>query len=112
MNIKHHISGSVLIVEIPEGSGRLAGMDVDEFIHAILEIAGPPVTMIAFDFTRQEFLNSSGLGELVKIKDSLTDRNMSLALINLSPRVTLLVHMVGVDRFFTIVASEDELTQR
>ena len=112
MDIKHHVTGSVLVVEIPEGSGHLAGLDVDSFIRAIMEIAGPSISTIAFDMSQLEFLNSSGLGELVKIKDSLMDRNILLALINLSPRVTSLITMAGVDRFFTILSSEDELTQR
>jgi anti-anti-sigma factor len=112
MDINYHIKGSVLIVDIPEGTGRFSVIDIDEFIHGILEAARPPITMIAFDLSHQEFLNSSGLGELVKVKDRLMDSNAELALINCAPRVNTLLAVAGVDRFFTVVRSENELLQR
>ncbi len=112
MDIKHHCSGKVLVVDVPEGTGHLAGTDIDEFINGILDAAGSSIKTIAFDMVRQEFLNSTGLGELIKVKDNLLDRNIELALINLTPRVTSLIEMAGVDRFFSIVKNEDELLQR
>ena len=112
MDINYHTIGSVLVVDVPEGTGRLAFIDIDEFIQGILEAARPPIATIAFDLSRQEFLNSIGLGELVKVKDRLMDSNIELALVNVAPRVTSLITVAGVDRFFTIVRSEDELLQR
>ncbi len=46
------------------------------------------------------------------LKDSLIDGNLELALINCTPRVASLLDMAGVDRFVTMVSSEDELIQR
>ncbi|HPV39740.1 MAG TPA: STAS domain-containing protein [Spirochaetota bacterium] len=112
MDIDYHTVGTVLVVDVPEGTGRLAYIDIEEFIQGILEATKPPVTTIAFDLSRQEFLNSAGLGELVKVKDRLLDRSIELALINCAPRVASLITVAGVDRFFTVVRSEDELLQR
>jgi anti-anti-sigma factor len=112
MDIDYHTVGTVLVVDVPEGTGRLAYIDIEEFIQGILEATKPSVTTIAFDLSRQEFLNSTGLGELVKVKDRLLDRSIELALINCAPRVASLITVAGVDRFFTVVRSEDELLQR
>ncbi len=112
MDINYHTVGNVLVVDVPEGTGRLAYVDIDAFIEGILEAAKPPITTIAFDLSRQEFLNSVGLGELVKVKDRLVDSSIELALINCAPRVTSLITVAGVDRFFTVVRNEDELLQR
>jgi anti-anti-sigma factor len=112
MDIACRAKGCMLVVDVPEGMGRIAVIDIDEFIHGILDAVRPPITTIAFDLSRQEFLNSVGLGELVKVKDRLMDSNIELALINCAPRVASLIAVAGVDRFFKVVRSEDELLQR
>ncbi len=112
MDIDYHTIGSVLVMNVPEGTGRLGVRDIDEFVQCILETARPPISTIAFNLSRQDFLNSVGLGELVKVKDRLMDSNIGLALTNLAPRVTSLITAAGVDGFFKVVRSEEELLQR
>ena len=112
MNFTHHCNGSVLVVVMPENAGRLAESDIDMFVEDISSLISPPITKVALDLSGQEFMNSTGLGELVRLKDSLIDGNIELALINCTPPVASLIDMAGIDRFFEIVRSEDELMQR
>jgi anti-anti-sigma factor len=112
MEFTHHYTGAVLVLVMPEKAGRLAETDQDVFIDGIHRIITPTITTVALDLSRQKFMNSTGLGQLVRLIDSLIDNNMELALINCTPRVASLLDIAGVDRFVKIVNSEDELTQR
>jgi anti-anti-sigma factor len=109
MNIECHSTHGVLVVSLPEGEGRLSGVDIDDFIAELMKIIIPSAKAIAFNISKKSFLNSSGLGDLVKVKDSLLDRQMDLILISPSPRVQSLLSMVGVDQFFRIIDGEDQL---
>jgi anti-anti-sigma factor len=110
MDIDYHFKNDVLVINLRDGGGRLTIADTDDFIHQIFGASRPSIKTIAINMTSQSFLNSTGLGELVKIKDSLLDRNIKLVLINPSLRVKSLITMAGVDQFFAIFNSEDELT--
>jgi len=112
VDFTHHCNGTVLVVVMPEKAGRLAETDLDMFIDDIRGMITPSITTVALELSGQEYMNSTGLGELVKLKDSLIDRNIEMALINCTPRVASLLDMAGVDRFVTTVRSEDELIQR
>ncbi|MBP7738869.1 MAG: STAS domain-containing protein [Spirochaetes bacterium] len=112
MDFTHHCTGAALVLVMPEKAGRLAESDLNVFIDDIRGIITPSITTVALDMSRHDFMNSTGLGELVRLKDSLIDSNIELALINCSPRVASLLDMAGVDRFVKIVNSEDELLQR
>ncbi|MBN2160389.1 MAG: STAS domain-containing protein [Spirochaetes bacterium] len=109
MNIDHHFIHDVLIVDLPEGEGRLSGIDIDEFTSDLIKLCGPSAKKIAFNMSRKSFLTSSGLGDLVKLKDCLLDRELELVLISPSQRVKSLLDMVGVDQFFNVIDSEDQL---
>jgi HptB-dependent secretion and biofilm anti anti-sigma factor len=110
MELDYHVKGTVLVVDMPEGEGRLTSRDIDDFIGQVLGLGTTKIRKIAFDMSRKEFLNSSGLGELVKVKDVFLDKNIELVLIGPTQRVKSLINMVGVDQFFNIVDSEDELS--
>ena len=109
MDIMHRYLKDVLIVGIPENEGRLINDDLDDFIKELLKLYNGKRKEVALDLSKKTYLNSTGLGELIKVKDRLMDGNVGLALINPTPRVQSLLDMVGVNQFFHIIGSEDEL---
>jgi anti-anti-sigma factor len=109
MDIDCHFKNDVPVINIGAGEGRLTNEDIDDFVLQIISMSRPSHKTIAFNMSSHSFLNSIGLGELIKVKDKLMDRNINLVLINPSSRVKSLLAMVGVDRFFTIFNNEDEL---
>jgi anti-anti-sigma factor len=111
MDIDSYVIRDVLVVRMTDGGGRLAVEDIDRFIQHVVSACGPSVRTVAINISSQSFLNSSGLGELVKIKDRLLDSNMGMVLVSPSPRVKSLVSMAGIDAFFRIVNNEDEISQ-
>ena len=109
MDIDYHFIEDVLVVNVTEGQGRLTNADINDFIYQVRRLSQASANVIAFNMSKKSFLNSSGLGELIKLKDSLVDSNKELVLVCPSPRVKMLISVVGVDQFFSIVNSEDEL---
>jgi anti-anti-sigma factor len=109
MNVDFHLKNGVPVINIEGGEGRLTNEDVNDFVLQIISATRPSNKTIAINMSSHSFLNSTGLGELIHFKDSLLDRNIKLVLINPSSRVKSLLSMAGVDRFFTIFNSEDEL---
>lgn len=109
MEISHHIVKNAIVVELPDSDGRLMSADIDEFLAGIHVLSERARGVIAFDMSRVSYLNSSGLGELIKIKDNLSDREVRLVLIGITKRVESLISMVGVDQFFHILRTEEEL---
>ena len=109
MEIIHRYHNKILIVEIDSFDGKLVSEDIDEFLVELLKIYNGETKEIAFEMIKKTYLNSSGLGDLIKVKDKLMDSGVGLVLINPTNRVVSLLEMVGVDQFFNIVESEDEL---
>ena len=57
---------------------------------------------LVLDMCRISYMNSSGLGELVRIHDELEKKGLSLILIRLDPEVQRLVQMLGLDSLLHI----------
>ena len=98
-----------MIVSMPFREGRLVEEGPQEFVDELLAIPDAASQRVAFDMSKVSYLNSTGLGELVRIKDCLMDRNIELILINPTQRVVSLLSMAGIDRFFNIIDDEHKI---
>ncbi len=109
MDIRYHFNNDMLVVDVGGGEGKIAAGEIDEFIDQIIKLNSRTARSIALNMSEKIFLNSSGLGELIKIKDRLQDRHTELVLVSPGARVISLLDMVGVAQFFKIVKNEDDL---
>jgi anti-anti-sigma factor len=109
MEIRHHYKNKTLVVDVNGNDGKLIKDDLELFIKEILKLHTKESKEIAVNLSNKTYLNSSGLGDLIKVKDSLMDNGVGLVLINPTARVVSLLEMVGVDQFFHIVSKEDDL---
>ncbi|MBN2077770.1 MAG: STAS domain-containing protein [Spirochaetes bacterium] len=109
MNVDHRTINDVLVIDLREGEGRLSEGDIDEFIGCIFGLAVAEKGTIALNLSMKPYLNSTGLSDLIKVKDRLLDRGIEMVLISPTPRVMSLLEMAGVGRFFNIIGSEDKL---
>jgi anti-anti-sigma factor len=55
-----------------------------------------------------KYVNSTGLGSLVKYADQFTERGGGMVLFALPPKVKVIIKMLGLDSFFPIVNSLDD----
>lgn len=109
MNIRHRFKNNIPVLIIPPEDPRLVKDDIDDFISSALSINRSGSEIIAFDMSQKPYLNSSGLSDLIKSKDVFLDSGIDLVLISPSQKILSLLEMVGLDDFFTIVNSEDDL---
>jgi len=109
MKMTHRFHDTVLIVDINDGESGLFGMEPEKIVDEIVGLKKENSSRIAFDMSKKSYLNSSGLGEIIFVKDNLIDKGIELVLIHVSERIKSLLTMVGVDKFITIADSENDL---
>lgn len=59
-----------------------------------------------------KYVNSTGLGSLVKYADQFTSRGGGMVLFALPPKVKVIIKMLGLDSFFPIVNSLDDALEQ
>ena len=65
----------------------------------------PPGHGVILDFTDIDYLNSSHLAQLLRIRKKLTDRGSKLLLCSMSDQLWSMIHLTGLDRVFKIASS-------
>jgi len=109
MSLSHRFFNNILVIDLEGADGPLIEGDVEKFIDSAVALVDTAKNVIGLDMAKKKYLNSWGLGQLIKVKDFLSDRGIELYLINLTQRVSALLSMVGVEEFFKVVSSENEI---
>jgi anti-anti-sigma factor len=85
---------------------RLA--DSPSFSHDLDELApGLGTTRVVLDFTDARHINSSGLAGLLRLRQRLVRDDGRLVLFGLSPQVTSVFQVTGLDNVFNLAADRD-----
>lgn len=91
-----------------EVAGAIDGNTLDDFQAKIDEVLKSGVARVVLDFSRVRFVNSTGLGILVKASDSLRDLGGGVALIRVPEKIRLVIEMLGLDTYFNMRSNEEE----
>lgn len=75
-------------------------------IHELIESGH---TRVAFDLSKLEFMDSTGLGVFIGCLKRIRERDGTLALAGLLPNVARVFEVTGLDRIFTIYGSLTEI---
>jgi anti-sigma B factor antagonist len=96
--------GGVVILET---SGRVTlGEGSSTLRRTIRELAQNGSTQIVLDMAEVDYMDSSGLGELMASRTTVLSFGGQLKLLNVSPRVRDLLAVMRVDRIFEIFDDE------
>lgn len=101
---KHHDNFTVLYVE---GLIKL-GESAEFFSSALENVLKNESTNVIIDFTKIDYIDSTGIGELVGYLGKFTNQNRKLILVNPSERIQKLLKLAKLDSVFKIYASEEE----
>jgi anti-sigma B factor antagonist len=93
--------GCVLSVE-----GEFDLAVVDEFLAWALPCLGR-ADVIEIDLGAVSFIDSSGLGALVRVRNDAAEQAKSLSLVNPSPATNRLLELTGLQQAFDIRSSPD-----
>ena len=80
-----------------------------EFFSAALEnVLKNESTNVIIDFTKIDYIDSTGIGELVGYLGKFSGQNRKLILVNPSERILKLLKLAKLDSIFKIYNSEEE----
>lgn len=101
---KHLDNFTILYVE---GLIKL-GESAEFFSSALENVLKNESTNVIIDFTKIDYIDSTGIGELVGYLGKFTNQNRKLILVNPSERIQKLLKLAKLDAVFKIYGTEDE----
>ncbi|MCU1349356.1 MAG: anti-sigma-factor antagonist [Acidobacteria bacterium] len=101
---KHLDNFTILYVE---GLIKL-GESAEFFSSALENVLKNESTNVIVDFTKIDYIDSTGIGELVGYLGKFTTQNRKLILVNPSERIKKLLKLAKLDAVFKIYGSEEE----
>jgi anti-anti-sigma factor len=101
---KHLENYTILYVE---GLIKL-GESAEFFSSALENVLKNESTNVIIDFTKIDYIDSTGIGELVGYLGKFSNQNRKLILVNPSERIQKLLKLAKLDAVFKIYNSEDE----
>ena len=89
-------------------SGSIDAKTVPSFQEQMNKIKDDGVIKFVLDMEAIKYVNSTGLGFLVNLADSLDPRGGGIALVKLHPKVKVVFDMLGLNAFFKIFGSRND----
>lgn len=104
MNINIQPRDEIQIVQI---SGELSGADQSHFVERVTNLLNERGTKLIIDLSGVSMMNSSGLGELVRVTAQANTQECQLVLAAPSPFVEGVLQTTRLDRFFDVAPTVD-----
>lgn len=88
---------------------RLSVLEAVPFKHACQELCSrtPPPPQIVLDFRETTFIDSSGVGALVRVLKTTKEKGIALVLRNVQPQVMSVLSLTALDRAMTFEATPE-----
>ena len=99
------------IVQIIEPEGILDGTKINDFQHQIDQSINSGVHTILVDFSNVTFMDSSGLGALVKAFKSLKAAEVDFFLCSINEQIRMLFELTSMDKYFSILDNREEFNK-
>src|SRR3954454_16353668 len=93
---------------LAELSGAIDGNTVPSFQQMLEEIKSRGVRKLILDMSKIKYVNSTGLGSLVKYADTFKSSGGGMALIKVPAKVKIVIEMLGLNAFFDICTDLDQ----
>ena len=84
------------------------GESAEFFSSALENVLKNESTNVIIDFTKIDYIDSTGIGELVGYLGKFTNQNRKLILVNPSERIQKLLKLAKLDAVFKIYNTEEE----
>ncbi|HNQ23295.1 MAG TPA: STAS domain-containing protein [Phycisphaerae bacterium] len=92
--------------------GELAGDEEHALVNLISELLEQRGLRCVMDMGAVSFMNSAGLGDLVRVAAQINTSEGRVMLARLSPFVTGVLQSTRLDRFFEVAPSVEDALQR
>jgi anti-sigma B factor antagonist len=105
MDLSHHESNGVVVVEVAKGEAVSA--NAQDFKNRLLEFVENGKRKIAVDFSNVEYIDSSFLGSLVSVLKRITDSDGGVKVFGLAERVRGVFELTRLYKVFDIHDDEE-----
>lgn len=100
------------VLQIIEPEGILDGTKATAFQHQIEQSIESGVHAILVDFQQVTFMDSSGLGALVKALKTVKAADVGFYLCAINEQIGMLFELTSMDEYFTILRDREEFKQQ
>ncbi|MEL6494632.1 MAG: STAS domain-containing protein [Cyanobacteria bacterium J06623_7] len=100
------------VVQIIEPEGILDGTKTTEFQSQIEKSIENGVHTILVDFHRVTFMDSSGLGALVKALKTVQAADVAFFICSVNEQIGMLFELTSMDNYFNILRDRAEFTKQ
>lgn len=89
-------------------AGAIDANTIIEFQQALDDIQSKGVNRLILDFSEVKYVNSTGLGSLVKYADTFKQAGGGVSLMKVPAKVKIVIEMLGLNAFFEMCANQEE----
>jgi anti-sigma B factor antagonist len=104
MEIKLNSTGKVKIIEV---IGKFDIENTEEFEVVFNKQIESKPSILAIDLNKLDYIDSSGIGCLIKSLNNIKNQKGSLILVGLKPMILNVFKLAKLDLFFQIMTNED-----
>lgn len=104
MQVRKRLHGGVTVIEL---IGRFDVTEAPRFEGTFKDLVMDKPKNVAFDFTGVEYIDSSGIGALIKAFNIVRTNNGEMILFALRTPVLAVFKVAQLDTFFNILTKED-----
>jgi anti-sigma B factor antagonist len=98
-------------IKIVRPYGDLRGEDA-ALIKCVTDLLTGPGTRVVLDLRNVPFMNSAGLGTLVRLVAQANTQECRVVLADLTPFIAGALNATGLDRFFEIIPTTDDAIRK
>lgn len=100
------------VVQIIEPEGILDGTKTADFHQQVEQSVESGVHTILVDFSNVTFMDSSGLGALVKALKTLKAAEVNLFICSINEQIKMLFELTSMDDYFLILDNREEFNKQ
>ncbi len=104
MEIKVRSIGKVLMIEI---GGKYDIESTEEFELIFTKQLEMKPSVVAIEMSKLEYIDSSGIGSLIKCLNNLKSKNGKLLLVGMKPTIANVFKLAKLDMFFEILSEKE-----
>ncbi|MDF3820295.1 STAS domain-containing protein [Leptospira sp. 96542] len=104
MELKLNTVGKIKSIEI---AGKFDIESTEEFESIFAKLVEPNPPVVAIDMNRLDYIDSSGIGSLIKSLNVLKNKKGKLILVGMKPMIQNVFKLAKLDMFFEILNADD-----
>ncbi|TGL37675.1 STAS domain-containing protein [Leptospira perdikensis] len=104
MELKLNTTGKIKTIEI---AGKFDIESTEEFESIFAKLIEPNPNVVSIEMSRLDYIDSSGIGSLIKSLNSLKNKKGKLILVGMKPMIQNVFKLAKLDMFFEIMNVTD-----